>query len=318
MIKRVLFNFFLYIFIILFFIFNNLTILYGIDFPKLTGRVVDTIYVLNSSQFSKMVKRLEEYEQNTGNQLVVCFIETTGYYSIEDYSINLAEKWKIGYKGKDNGIIMLFAMTDRKMRIEVGYGLEPYLTDSEAKLIIEKILVPAFKKGKYYDGIMNAINLIEKETMPNPDDILLKRYSTKESKFLIKDKKKIDTIFWILVLIGVIQSLFFVLWLVNKVSFKFFLFSSIFGLLYIIFFSFIYKLQGFNFGYLLLSDLMGVTGGFFIIDIFSPSKSGKSYYSSSDSDRSYSNYSSSYSSDDSSSFSGGGGSFGGGGASGSW
>ncbi|MFN3411868.1 MAG: TPM domain-containing protein [Exilispira sp.] len=314
MIKKILYASF---FIFLFFNFFSSIIVYAIDFPELTGRVVDTICVLNGPQFSKMVKRLEEYEQKTGNQMVVCFIKTTDYYPIENYSIKLAEKWKIGYKGKDNGIIMLFAMFDRKMRIEVGYGLEPYLTDSEAKLIIEKILVPAFKKDRYYDGIMQAIDIIEKETMPDPDDIILKRYLPEESKFLIKSQKKIDTIFWILVLIGVIQSLFFVLWLEDKLSFKFFLFALIFGLLYIIFFSFIFKLQGFNFGYLLMTDIMGGTVSIFLLSIFFPPKTGK-YYGGSSSYRSTGSNSSSYSSSSYDSFSGGGGSFGGGGASGSW
>jgi len=149
-------------FMMLFLLITN--IFYSINYPELTGRVVDLANVLSSSEFNDLEKRLEQYDNNTGNQMAICFIETTDSYSIEEYSIRLAEKWKIGYKGKDNGIIMLFAMKDRKMRIEVGYGLEADLTDLEAKLLIEKVLVPHFKNSKYYEGIKKAIDYIEKET----------------------------------------------------------------------------------------------------------------------------------------------------------
>lgn len=292
-----------------------------INFPKLTNRVVDEANVLKPAQISNMIKRLEEYEANTGNQMVVCFVKSIGYYSIEDYSIRLAEKWKIGYKGKDNGIIMLFAMEERKMRIEVGYGLEPYLVDSEAKLIIEKILVPNFKKGHYYEGIMKAIDIIEIETKPDASDIILQKEKEEEAR-LIKDKKTINAIILILVLIGLIEAILMALWLNDKISFKICVISFIFALLYISFFSFIYKLKGYGFFELLIVGFIaGFGGGVMILSIFLPSSgssgSGSSHISS---DRgSYSSsYSSSSSDSSSSSFSGGGGSFGGGGASGGW
>lgn len=296
------------------------SIIYPLNLPELTGRVVDKANVLSPVQFSNMSKRLEKYEEETGNQMVVCFIESLNYYTIEDYSIRLAEKWKIGYKGKDNGIIMLFAMEDRKMRIEVGYGLEPYLTDSEAKLVIEKILVPAFKKGRYYDGIMNAIDIIEKETRPDPDDIISRKYKTLEPKLIIKERKQIRLFILILFFIGLIQSILFVLLIEEKLSYIFFLVSLILGLLYISFFSLIIKLEGYNFGYLLLINFAGSILGLIIIINLLPSPNGRSYSSSSSSSSSsYSSYSNdSYSSSSGSGFSGGGGSFGGGGASGSW
>lgn len=313
-IKIIKMVYFLILFSVFFFIFTDKGFASDIDLPKLTARVVDVADVLSPSQFSNMVKRLEEYEAKTSNQMVICFINTTGYYSIESYSIRLAESWKIGYKEKDNGIIMLFAMEDRKMRIEIGYGLEPYLTDGEAKLIIEKILVPHFKKGRYYDGIMKAIEVIEVETRPDPDDIMLKKEKAEESR-LIKDKETIDTIIWVLALIGLIQAILFALWLNDKLSFKICVFYFIFALLYISFFSFIYKLKGYGFLELLIIGFIGgFGGGVIIMSLFLPSSgSGSSYISSSSS-----SYSSSSSSNSSSSFSGGGGSFGGGGASGSW
>ncbi len=292
--------------------------IYSIDFPELTGRVVDRANVLNHIEKSNLEKRLEEYEKKTGNQMAVCFINTTDYYTIEDYSIRLAEKWKIGYKGKDNGIIMLFAMEDRKMRIEVGYGLEPYLTDLEAKLLIERVLVPHFRQAKYYDGIKKAIDFIEKETMflteNKNEDIIVKKLQPKEHKLWIRNKRAGNIIVIILFILGVLLAILFDLTITDKIKGRFSLINLIVNVLYILFFTFIYKIPGFNFGALFGINVMGVVIGFIVMAFINPSKGGSSIGSSS-----YGGYSSSsYDSYSSSSYSGGGGSFGGGGASGSW
>jgi uncharacterized protein len=140
-----------------------------VDLPDLTGRVVDRTGTFSKSEISDLETMLEKYEKATGNQMVVAFISSTGNAPIEDYSIDLAEKWKIGIKGKDNGIIILVAKDDRKMRIEVGYGLEGILTDLQTKLIINNIMTPFFRKNGYYSGVKAAVLSIAETTGARPE-----------------------------------------------------------------------------------------------------------------------------------------------------
>ncbi|MCR4421527.1 MAG: TPM domain-containing protein [Exilispira sp.] len=315
-------NYYLFIFILFaFFVFNFLIFYsqncYAEEYPKLTGRVVDTLNVLKDSQREILENLLAKYEENTGNQMVVCFIKTTYPLQIEQYSINLAERWKIGYKGKDNGIILLFAMKDRSMRIDVGYGLEPYLTDSEAKLIIEKVLVPNFKKEKYFEGVKDAIYYIEKET--SGIEYLKTKFIGHEL-----EKKYINIIMIILFILGMgIFIVFAILIEKNKKIKYYFIYIVAIILIYIVLTKF-YKIKGLNSDTIFLLFFSGFCSGLIITSIFwaitDKSKSSTSY-SSSERDSFSSSSSTSYSSssnDSSSSFSGGGGSFGGGGASGKW
>lgn len=125
---------------------------------------------------------LKNYKEKTTNEVTVVTVDTTGDDSVEDYSIHLAEQWKPGVEGVDNGVILLFAMNDRKMRIEVGRGVEDRLTDIEASRIIQNDITPEFKKANYEVGIANGINSVIREldaspsaevvvTSPNPEDV---------------------------------------------------------------------------------------------------------------------------------------------------
>ncbi|MFT6881671.1 MAG: hypothetical protein ACJAVY_000461 [Marinoscillum sp.] len=128
--------------------------------PTLTKRVTDLTNTLSSAEQSSLEQKLKNYEDAKGSQLVVVMLPTTGDETIEQYSIRLGEKQKIGREGVDDGVIMLFAMEDRKMRIEVGYGLEGALTDALSKRIITNIITPEFRSGHIYKGIDSGVDVV--------------------------------------------------------------------------------------------------------------------------------------------------------------
>lgn len=107
---------------------------------------------------------LSQFEKETTNQLVVAIFNSLENESLEDYSIHLAEKWKVGTKDRDNGIILLIFMKERSVRIEVGYGLEGALSDATASEIIRREIAPAFREGRYDQGVLNAIQAIIQAT----------------------------------------------------------------------------------------------------------------------------------------------------------
>lgn len=130
------------------------------DYPNYQGYVNDFAKVLSSEFVDRLNTKLLAFDKQTSNQIAVVTVGTTSPETIEDYSIHLAEKWKVGQKGKDNGIIMLFAMRDRTMRIEVGRGLEGDIADVQTKHIQTDIIVPEFKKGNYEVGIDKGVNTV--------------------------------------------------------------------------------------------------------------------------------------------------------------
>lgn len=125
-----------------------------------TGFVNDFSQVLSSNQKLALEKKLADFEKETSSEIVVAIIPSLGGDTVENFAVKLFEDWGIGKKGKDNGVLILIAMQDRQMRIEVGYGLEGYLTDLQSHWIIDKIMKPAFQKGDYYQGIEAAIEKI--------------------------------------------------------------------------------------------------------------------------------------------------------------
>jgi uncharacterized protein len=105
-------------------------------------------------------RTLDEFERKTTNQIAVLIIPTLAGDSLEDYSIRLADKWRIGQKERDNGVILLIVMQDRKIRIEVGYGLEGAVPDSLAGDIIRQVIAPRFRQGRFFEGIQGGIAAI--------------------------------------------------------------------------------------------------------------------------------------------------------------
>ncbi len=117
------------------------------------GYVSDFAHLLGVAEKKALEDLSLELEQKTTAQLAVVTVNTTSPESIEPYTVRLFEKWGIGHKGKDNGVLLLVAYQDRAVRIEVGYGLEGVLTDAICKNIIEKFIIPSFKQGQFSQGI---------------------------------------------------------------------------------------------------------------------------------------------------------------------
>ncbi|MDB6145624.1 MAG: rane protein [Pseudomonas sp.] len=122
-------------------------------FPPLTGRVVDTAQLIDGQTKVQLTQMLDAHEQTTGEQVVVVTLPNLQGATIEDYGYQLGRAWGIGQKDKDNGALLIVARDDRKVRIEVGYGLEERLTDAQSSVIINQVIAPAFRAGNYAGGI---------------------------------------------------------------------------------------------------------------------------------------------------------------------
>ncbi|MDV6225946.1 YgcG family protein [Nitratireductor aquimarinus] len=128
------------------------------ELPRLTGRVVDDAGILNAETTARLTGKLEAFEQKSSDQIVVATIRSLDGEALEPFANRLFRAWGLGQAGEDNGVLLLVALDDRKMRIEVGYGLEGTLTDLHSKLIIENTMVPAFRAGDYAAGIDGAVD----------------------------------------------------------------------------------------------------------------------------------------------------------------
>lgn len=130
------------------------------EFPALSGRVVDQANLLDAGSRAQLTQMLAAHEQASGEQVVVVTLASLQGNAIEDYGYQLGRHWGIGQKGKDNGALLIVARDERKVRIEVGYGLEDRLTDAQASIIINGVILPAFRKGDFAGGIRNGTGAI--------------------------------------------------------------------------------------------------------------------------------------------------------------
>jgi uncharacterized protein len=128
--------------------------------PSLSAHVTDLTGTLSAPERQALETKLADWESRTTNQLAVLIVPTTKPETIEEYAIRVAEAWKIGQKGKDNGAVFLIAKNDKQMRIEVGYGLEGDLTDVAARRIIGDTVAPLFSQGKFAEGINAGVDRI--------------------------------------------------------------------------------------------------------------------------------------------------------------
>lgn len=134
-----------------------------VSVPKPRHYVEDHANVIDATVERSLNGILQELEQKTSAQYIVLTVQTTGGVPIETFSIELAEKWELGQKGKDNGMLFVLAAKDRKYRFEVGYGLEGYVTDAYCGRIGREVLVPYLKQGDYSQGIYQAnLRIIQK------------------------------------------------------------------------------------------------------------------------------------------------------------
>jgi uncharacterized protein len=280
--------------------------------PPLSGRVVDQTGTLSASDAAAMTGRLKDLETRKGSQVAVLIVPTTEPEAIEQFSIRVAEAWKIGRKKIDDGALLIVAKDDHKLRIEVGYGLEGALTDVTARRIIDEIIVPRFKAGDFAGGISAGIDriirVIDGEPLPAP--------KPEVSHSNEVDDTLLNIIFSPFGLIGYVAIAGVMRHLLGRLLGSGVTAGVIGGLAW------------FLLGSMILTVILGVAA--FVVTMFGDSilaasqeasrnarRSGGGGGWSSGSSSSWSGGSSS-SSSDSGGFSGGGGSFGGGGASGSW
>lgn len=250
------------------------------ELPVLTGRVVDNADLIDADTEAALVARLEGFENKSSDQIVVATVPDLDGEAIEPYANRLFRAWGLGQAGENNGILLLVSRDDRKMRIEVGYGLEGTLTDLHSKLIIENTMVPAFRAGDFSGGIWRAVEDIIMALEGNAAELEARAERNQSSD----DEYTADDI---------ITAVFVTLWIsLFFGGFALSLLARLFGR----------KIGPGRYRWLGMDFTYGGSG--------SGSSSGGSWSSGSSS--------SSWSSGSSGGFSGGGGSSGGGGASGSW
>ncbi len=133
---------------------------YAQEVPFLEGRVNDYAGILSSQTRSELNSMLKSFEDSTSNQVVVLTINSLDGQDLEEYSVKVAQTWKLGQKGKDNGVLLLVVRDDRKIRIEVGYGLEGTLTDALCSMIIQREILPEFRNKDYDDGVKAGVTSI--------------------------------------------------------------------------------------------------------------------------------------------------------------
>lgn len=260
--------------------------------PKLTARVTDQTSTLSVEQRERIEAKLLAFEQEKGAQLAVLIVPTVKPETIEQYSLRVAEAWKVGRNGIDDGALLIVARQDRKLRIEVGYGLEGALNDATAKRIISETIGPRFKEGDFYGGIDAGLDVMLKviggEALPAP--------KAAGSGGDLGDFGNIDT------LLPIAFVLIFVVGGVLRAIFGRFLGAGIVG-----------GVVGFI-AFLIASSLLlsGVAGIIAFVFSLLAGRSGGGWSSGGGS------WGGGFGGSGGGGFSGGGGSFGGGGASGDW
>ncbi|QWG14188.1 YgcG family protein [Bradyrhizobium sediminis] len=259
--------------------------------PALTGRVVDQTGTLSGGDIASLTQTLKDLEARKGSQVAVLIVPTTSPETIEQFAIRVAEAWKIGRKKIDDGALLVVAKDDRRLRIEVGYGLEGALNDVTAKRIIDEAITPKFRSGDFAGGISagvdRIIRVIDGEKLPEPEQ--------RQSSGLLSDIDPFNpfVIFALFIVGGILRSALGRL--IGSAAT-----SGVVGVL-----------AWLVVGSLELSIIFAIIA--FVLTMF-----GESIASSGGRGGTWSGGSSSGGSSSSGGFSGGGGSFGGGGASGRW
>ncbi len=138
-------------------------------FPQLTGRVVDDAAILSPSTISRLTTMLARHEQATGQQVVVVTLPSLQGFTIEEFGYRLGRAWGIGQKDKNTGALLIVAPREHKVRIEVGYGLEGELTDAKSSVIIQRDILPRFRRGDFDSGILAGTRSILTVLGGNPE-----------------------------------------------------------------------------------------------------------------------------------------------------
>ncbi len=271
--------------------------------PPLSGRIVDQTGTLAASDVASLTQTLRDLETKKGSQIAVLIVPTTDGEAIEQYALRVAEAWKIGRKKIDDGALLVIAKNDRRLRIEVGYGLEGALTDATTKRIIDEDITPKFKAGDFGGGVVAGVDkmvrIVNGEKLPEPEPPHWQDSQSFDPSDLFNPFLIIPAIFFG----GLLRSLMGRL-----------LGSATAGALTAL-------IAWFMVGSALAAVIAGVIASLFVLisDGFtSAGPPGRRGSAGGWSGGSGGSWSSGGSSSSSGGFSGGGGSFGGGGASGSW
>jgi uncharacterized protein len=171
------------------------------SFPALTGRVVDQAELLNPSQEAALTAKLAALEAEHTDQFVVVTVRSLEGEAIEDYGVQLGRHWKIGQQGANNGVILLVAPNERKVRIEVGYGLEPILTDALSSQIIQGKILPRFRDNDYPGGINAGADAIIEQLRLDPAEAQARAAKAAEGH---GDGADIDTVIFIIIVVLVL------------------------------------------------------------------------------------------------------------------
>ena len=148
-------------FIIIAYLCVQSALLFSLDVPPLDGPVNDYAHMFTTSEIQELNSYLYTIDRQSDLQIAVLTIPSLEGDNLESYSIRVAEKWQIGQKGKDTGVILVIVAQDRKLRIEVGYGLEDRITDAQSSRIIRSVIAPQFKKREYGKGVLLGVkNLV--------------------------------------------------------------------------------------------------------------------------------------------------------------
>ncbi len=178
----------------------------ALTFPPLTGRVVDNAHVLTAEQSAALSAKLQTIEQNTGHQVVVATVSDLQGDDIADYGYQLGRSWGLGAKGKNDGVLILIAPTLRKARIDVGYGLEPILTDATSSVIINQQMAPPFRDGNYAGGLNAAVNTVSELLQLPPDEARARAKALADAQSAQQNSAK-----WMRMIPWIIFGLFFIL-----------------------------------------------------------------------------------------------------------
>ena len=166
------------------------------EFPELTGRVIDNANIVDSAAERNIEELLKGHEAATTNQIVVLTVRDLGGYDIETYGYQLGRHWGIGQKDQNNGVMLIVAQNERKVRIEVGYGLEGTLTDAISANIINAVIVPQFKRGNFSEGVETGATSIVQALGGEYKMVQKRKSKSKRSSRLFSSIFILFLIFW--------------------------------------------------------------------------------------------------------------------------
>src|SRR5215467_8324939 len=169
-------------------------------FPELTGRVVDDAQLLGADDEQQLTADLKALEDKSSDQLVVVTLPSLQGYSIEDYGYQLGRHWGIGTKQLSNGVLLIVAPNERKVRIEVGRGLEPVLTDALSKIVIENAILPRFRAGDFAGGVKDGVRDITKVLTGDAAEVE-QRAKARQIHARDPDMDWTMVVFWIVILL---------------------------------------------------------------------------------------------------------------------